>query len=165
MTELSSWIKIPWSRWAEAAAYKSVACEIASESTAPFVTDPSADVFIWGKSKMSLTEKLDVRGILISSNLTAQYEEGLHERRKKFRSIKWHCIHHRYTAQYDNIRNGSLLPLFHWTMVQLSIADFANFFPVYILNLTFSPIRNRTKVGILHKNVYCSYFKYPWRTC
>ena len=32
-------------------------------------SDAEAEALIWGKSKMSRTEKLDVRGILISSNL------------------------------------------------------------------------------------------------
>ena len=58
---------LPCKRWAEAAAYKSVACDKDSESTAP--VGPSDDVFIWGRSRISLTEKLDVRGILISNNL------------------------------------------------------------------------------------------------
>ena len=62
-------ICLPCSLCAEAAAYKSVACDKDSESSTPLVTEPSDDVFIWGKSRISLTEKLDVRGILISSNL------------------------------------------------------------------------------------------------
>ena len=32
-------------------------------------SDAEAEALIWGRSKMSRTEKLDVRGILISSNL------------------------------------------------------------------------------------------------
>ena len=68
-------LTLPCSLCADAAAYRSVACEIASVSTPPVVTDPSDDVFIWGRSRISLTEKLDVRGILISNNLNLTTNE------------------------------------------------------------------------------------------
>ena len=94
-------------------AYKSVAWDRLSESTAPFVTDPSDDAFIWGRSRMSLTEKLDVRGILISNNLFLTTQCGIvrEKRRKKLdQSVFVYAAISRNTMI---IFNGFLLPLFH----------------------------------------------------
>ena len=84
---------VPCNLCADAEAYKSVAWDRLSESTAPFVTDPSDDAFIWGRSRMSLTEKLDVRGILISNNLFLTTQCGIEreEKEKEIRSISF-CV-------------------------------------------------------------------------